>query len=156
MDGDEEPIADAVADAVAEPIAEAIGDVIAEQGAAQETLEHIAEAALEGERGRRIDQLEQGLAACLETVNNLATAIEQLPMMLAQTTLEQLEPISQRLNAVEDGQAALTAAALSTLTPPPLEEPPLMKTVEPAVSSPPGDAEESLAPEPRARRFRSV
>ena len=145
-------IAEAVADAIAEPVAEALAEVVETQETHAETAALIAEAALEGERGRRIDALEQGQAACLNSILQMEGAISSLPEMMAAETLALMEGMNSRLSALEGGLESLTAAALNSLTPPvsePMQEVPIQA---PEDQTPPAAVEESPAP-PKRNRF---
>jgi hypothetical protein len=144
-------VTEAVVEAVSESLDDVVADVIESQEQSAELAEQIAEAALEGERGRRIETLERDLAACLSLITTLTETLETLPTMLAETTLTQLEPIVERLSAVEDALDAMTLAALSSSIQQPLEEPEPGQTEEPMQAEPPADAVENPAQVPRAR-----
>ena len=157
MGDDEAGIADAVAEAVAEPIAEAVADVVEAQAEAAEAAELIAEAALEGARGQRIENLEREIAACQTEITGLMETMATLPLLMSDQTADLMADLSQRLSAVEGGLSAIAAAELKPSTPPILEAeagPAMVEAPAEVEAEPSADA--APAHVPASRRFRSI
>ncbi len=151
-------VAEEIAEAVSAPVADAIADVIEAQETHAENAELIAEAALEGARGQRIEHIETELAACQTHLMNLAATLETLPGMLATETLSLMEGLNSRLSAAEGALESLTAAAVSQSTPPPLAETMMeapAEIVEPEAAEV-QEAQSEGAHVPAPKRFRSI
>ena len=152
-----EGAADEIAEAIAEPIADALAGAAEAEAQAAETAEAIAAAAMEGERGHRLANLELEQSQCRMELQSLNETLAQLPGMLAAETLATLEPVTTRLAAAEAALSTLTAAAALNMSTPPISAE-IAEPVETATEAepPPPDADESPARHPAPRRFRSV
>lgn len=153
IEGEEEIAAD-VASAVTPAIENAVADAVERQEHREEIASVIADAAMETERMREV-------AALSERVEECQTVLEQLPVMLAEQTVLQLEaalaPILSRLSAVEGAPASLIVVPNpSELSPPILEGQPPIVIVEPDEQAPAAIEEEPAPPAPRKKRFRSI
>jgi chromosome segregation ATPase len=124
-----------VGEEIASEISEAIEAANEQTEKAEALAEHIAEAALEAERGRRVETIERDLTECLENQANLSQAMTQLVMQVEQmsgqlSTLQTLLPAMMSPQEKVDGLRESQEPNLEVVIQPEAPEPEMPQVVE--------------------------